>query len=84
MKKFRLISITTESSEPSHNIPRVVSSESGEKAALSFAAYAFSGKRNKIIASVKVQNENGNITKFNVVRKPIQKSNKFLYKHYIQ
>lgn len=84
MKKFMLIDITAESDVPLLNISRFLQTSSASKAALIFMSKAFEGKQKKIIASIRVQNEAGNIQRFNVRRTPMLSTNgPTKYKHYI-
>ena len=84
MKKFMLVDITTDSSVPSLNISRFTQTTSAAKAALIFMSTAFAGKQQKISASIRVQNETGNIQRFNIRRVPMISGNgPTKYKHYI-
>jgi hypothetical protein len=84
MKTYILIDITTESTKPSLNIPRFVQTSSASKAALIFMSRAFSRKNEKISASIRIQNEIGNVKRFNARRSSIlSNTGPTKYKHYI-
>ena len=83
MKTFLLIDIDT-STKPLLNINPQLKTLSARRAALLFMSYAFAGKKEEISATIRVQNELGNIKSFKVRRSPVVCANKSTkFKHYI-
>ena len=85
--QFLLLEITTADSDntrPHLNIDKTVVETSASRAALTFMAMAFSGKKTQIQARIKIQNTSGNIRSFNILRRPVaDKFGTIKYKHHI-
>ena len=82
MKTFTLIDITSET-VPELNIKKTINCTSAKKASLIFMAMAFAGKKGKIDATIRVQNNIGNTKLLNIKRRPIITNSQVKYKHYI-